>query len=80
MPNASEPRWMVAGPVSSSSWMPTAGEPRAGLAAAEPPACGAGFRARSPVRELAETRSLRQRCSVPIMLDELVLEDSDLVP
>ncbi len=33
----------------------------------------------APCASWRETLSLRQRCSVPIMLDELVLEDSDLV-
>ena len=40
---------------------------------------GLDFVLEAPCASWRETRSLRQRCSVPIMLDELVLEDSDLV-
>ena len=40
---------------------------------------GLDFVLEAPCASWRETLSLRQRCSVPIMLDELVLEDSDLV-
>lgn len=40
---------------------------------------GLDFVLEAPCASWLETLSLRQRCTVPIMLDELVLEDSDLV-
>jgi L-alanine-DL-glutamate epimerase-like enolase superfamily enzyme len=40
---------------------------------------GLDFVLEAPCASWRETLSLRQRCSVPILLDELVLEDSDLV-